>query len=159
MVVVGLYVRAQMDNVAALRIPEKHYWTFALKDSVGYETRDFVTISDEQLVEAENTRNVVHASISFKETSRRGTITIKTVKGVTQNEITEPNKFTCIGAFDCRGLDITQWYPRGGYEVVCESGTVIPDVEFDATGAWVGFDEKAGVSVSVMELEYELRTL
>ncbi|CDR97698.1 -UPF0587 protein [Babesia bigemina] len=159
MVVFGIFARAQLENVAELRIPERHLWTFSLKDSTSDETRDFVTISDEELVETGNTRNVVHGCIFFKESNRRGTIAIKTIKDVTKNAITESNTFTCIGAFDCRGIDITKWYPRGGYQVVCESGAVINDVEFDASGAWVGFDEKAGTSVSVMELDYEIRTL
>ncbi|GIX65705.1 uncharacterized protein BcabD6B2_51400 [Babesia caballi] len=159
MVLFGLYVRVQMENVKELRVPEGHYWTFCLKESTGDESRDFVTISDENLIDTGNTRNVVHGYISFKESNRHGTVTIKSVKDVTQSAITESDTFTCIGAFDCRGVEITKWYPRGGYQVVCESGTVISDVEFDASGAWVGFDEAAGAAVSVMDLAYELRTL
>lgn len=154
-----MFVRAQFDNVKELQVPEGHFWTFDLKESQGYETREYVTISDENLADTGNSRNLVHACILFKESNRKGTITVKSIKDVTQTSIKEPNTFTCIGAFDCRGIDITKWHIRGGFQVVCESGTVIPNVEFDSTGAWVGFDEKSGKAVSIMEVEYEFRTI
>lgn len=159
MVLVGLFVKAQLENVKELRIPEGHFWTFDLKESTGFETREYVTISDENLAETGNSRNLVHTCITFKDSNRKGTITVKSIKDVTHNAITESNVYTCIGAFDCRGIDLTKWYIRGGYEVVCESGKVIQNVEFDETGAWVGFDENGGAAVSIMDVEYEFRTL
>ncbi|KAK1441813.1 hypothetical protein BgAZ_501450 [Babesia gibsoni] len=159
MVVVGLFVKAQLENVKELRVPEGHLWTFDVKESTGYETREFVTISDENLADTGNSRNLVHSCIVFKDSKKRGTITVKTVKDVTQNAITKSNEYTCIGAFDCRGMDITKWYVRGGYEVVSDGDKVIPNVEFDETGAWVGFDEENSLPLSVMEVQYEFRTI
>lgn len=54
---------------------------------------------------------------------------------------------------DCRGLEFTDFDPRGIWKCEgVEKGTKFPEVDL-AEGEWVDYDEKASVPVSVMSVE------
>ncbi|EPQ60572.1 DUF866-domain-containing protein [Gloeophyllum trabeum ATCC 11539] len=62
-------------------------------------------------------------------------------------------QFAPLVTIDCRGLEFTNFDPRGTWKCVgAESGTVFNEVELEG-GEWVDYDEKASLPVSVMKFE------
>ncbi|EAN32998.1 hypothetical protein TpMuguga_02g00714 [Theileria parva strain Muguga] len=158
MVVIGLFVRAELENASEVKVGPDHVWSLNLRESDGFEKRDNVTLTASELADTGNSRNSVNLCVNFKESRRKATITLRNVKDVTRDFFPYNNDYSCLVAFDCRGVDIMSWNPNGGYSVVCDSGNVIDDVTFE-DGSWVGYDEKSGNCVSVLNLEYELKVI
>ncbi|AFZ79690.1 hypothetical protein BEWA_025390 [Theileria equi strain WA] len=164
MVLIGLFVTAEFENVSEVRVPPDHTWFLDIRESDGFEVRENVSLSAAEIVDTGNSRNSVHFSINFKDSRKKGTITIKGA----DSKFTDDG-YSCVCIFDCRGVDILSWNPSGGYQVVCTSGNVISDVEFEQD-SWVGFDEvshsttniniqKSEKCASVLNLKYELRVV
>ncbi|UKK01872.2 hypothetical protein MACK_001225 [Theileria orientalis] len=158
MVVIGLFVKADLENVSGVKVLPDHVWSLNLRESDGFEERNNVSLSASEFADTGNSRNSVNLCLNFKESRRKGTITIRSVKDVTRDSFPHDGDFSCVAAFDCRGVDILSWNPNGGYSVLCDSGNVIEDVTFE-DGSWVGFDEKSGNCVSVLNLDYQLRVI
>ncbi|KAK2194834.1 bifunctional CXXC motif containing zinc binding protein [Babesia duncani] len=155
MVLLGLYAKALVENCDKVKIPQDHTFIFDLVESGAYETRQGVAINATETVDTGNSRNCVNACIHFKDSGKRGTITIKSITSEGFGD-ESGTKFTCIATFDCRGLDLTAWHPGGGYFVKCQHGHEIDNVQFQ-DGAWAGYDQECAQVVAVLDLAYEIR--
>lgn len=65
----------------------------------------------------------------------------------------DSGNFKSFVAFDCRGLEPTEFEPRSGYIVKCaENGRTFEDVEIE-DGDWTEYDDKNKNSVSISEFK------
>ena len=62
--------------------------------------------------------------------------------------------FVAVGAFECRGLDITEWHAGGGFTVTADSGEAFEDVDM-VEGDWYEVTE-GGEPVGVEALEFKI---
>jgi hypothetical protein len=63
--------------------------------------------------------------------------------------------YKTIVAFDCRGLEPTDFDPRSGFTAEgVDSNTPFPDIDL-GTKEWTEYDEKAGLPVSIFEVEHQ----
>lgn len=84
-------------------------------------------------------------------------LSIKTI--VSQSQIpgvyteADSGKFRSIVSFDCRGIEPTEFDPRGGYIVkAIDNGQTFEDVEIES-GDWTEYDDKNKNSVSIAEFK------
>lgn len=77
----------------------------------------------------------------------------------TGKAIANDGAYHAILQIDSRGLEVERFIPEGVWQCVGEeSGTKFEEVEVE-DGEWYDYDEKAGVDVSITEVEWEVSRL
>lgn len=165
MVLLVLYIKTTLENVAEIKFPLSLPFQLNIKDPVGYEERENVTVDPQNINELENSRGEAHFTVKFAGQMKQSSIVVvDEVKGVFKKEasITESDdgQFVPIRGFECRAVDITGWdkfseSSGSGVTVVSKAGTVFEDVHLDED--WYEYCEKGSESVSVTEIEFEFR--
>ncbi|GAA5856384.1 hypothetical protein JCM8547_008717 [Rhodosporidiobolus lusitaniae] len=91
-------------------------------------------------------------TISFDDSFKRD-------KAAYSLEDSEDQKFATLAVLECRGCELTQFDPKGIWSAKgAESGTKFEEIEISLQEPeWVDYDEKAGASVSVMEVETQVK--
>ncbi|KAI8867393.1 DUF866-domain-containing protein [Ramicandelaber brevisporus] len=160
MVLISVQVKATLEGVTDLQPVDAHDfdWTFRVKcTNCGDEAPKPVTINKTEEVELEGSRGTANISIKCKGCRRGGSATIF----IRPYGAEDSEKWKTIVTFDVRGnLDLVEhlvtgeWMAKGE-----ESNTVFDDVEFESEkgGDWVGYDDKAGSEVSIMDFETKLQ--
>ncbi|RKP09552.1 hypothetical protein THASP1DRAFT_28654 [Thamnocephalis sphaerospora] len=65
-------------------------------------------------------------------------------------------QYASLAELDCRGLEPVEFKPRDHFLVVASSGARFEDVDLSEK-EWFDYDEKSGDSVSIMELETQIK--
>ncbi|EDV23355.1 uncharacterized protein TRIADDRAFT_57890 [Trichoplax adhaerens] len=69
-------------------------------------------------------------------------------------EDSESRKYKTIVAFDCRGIEPTNFSPRIGFQAVSsESNTAFTDINLSEED-WADYDSKKNISVGIYELQH-----
>ena len=161
MVLLVLYVKAELENVASITFPRNLQWCFDVKDAQSDETKEGVFLCAEDVAEVDGSKGDANFAMRFPDCKKQCTITFDEVKKLCRDTITaeDSGEFVPIMGFDCRGLEITKWQPTDGYVVKSTGGTVWEDVDLGADhDGWFEYCEKCGESVGITELEFEFRT-
>lgn len=154
MVVFLLEIKANLENVAKISLPDGHEYCIDIQNSAGEDTRQGVRVSSARDQDLPGSRGTAHFMLKWvKDAKHAAHLTVTPVKNVTR-AYTEKDSgsFVPIIAFDCRGLDPIGWHPEDGFLVESPSGQRWQDV--DLSEDWAEYDEKLGDSVSIMELEH-----
>ncbi|KAF6025122.1 C1orf123 [Bugula neritina] len=149
----ALQLQAELDNVTNVRSAGDDFrWYFKLKcGSCGEETENhqYITILDEQPLKGGRG----HASlvIKCKLCSRENSIDI--IKdSIKPYLLDNSGQFQTIAEFDCRGVEPLDFEPRLGWTASSsESNAVFEDIDLTEK-EWTEYDERANVSVSIMEV-------
>ena len=161
MVLLVLYVKAELENVASITFPGNLQWCFDVKDAQSDETKEGVFVCAEDVAEVDGSKGDANFAMRFPDCKKQCTITFDEVKKLCRDTITakDSGEFVPIMGFDCRGLEITKWQPTDGYVVKSTGGTVWEDVDLGADpDGWYEYCDKCGESVSIQELTFEFRT-
>ncbi|KAK9842024.1 hypothetical protein WJX81_004623 [Elliptochloris bilobata] len=153
MVLVVLYMKANLENVVKISLPEGHTFCLDVKDSTGDDVREGVRVSSADDVELPGSRGSANFALKWVRDARHPAhLTLAPLKGVTRPySAADDGKWVGVVGMECRGLEPIRWQPEAGFCVETPSGTVFEDV--DLSEDWAEYDEKAGTSVGVYELE------
>ena len=152
-----LHLRATLENVESLKLPNGYDFCVDVKESAGEESRERVTLSAAEEHELPGSRGVAHLVVKFDKGAKHAAnaSVVMPIKGVTKPDggyLTASDEWQPVAGLECRGLEPTRFHPGSGFEVVCPSGTKFSDLDL-SEGEWCDFDEKAKESVGVYGLE------
>jgi hypothetical protein len=80
-------------------------------------------------------------------------IPIKKVDGTYSSD--DSGKWKSILGLECRGLDIGTWYPGDNFSGTSTGGALFESIDLEE-GDWTEYDERGDLSVSIMNLEFEI---
>ncbi|XP_067935644.1 CXXC motif containing zinc binding protein-like [Watersipora subatra] len=150
---VALQLQAELENITNLRPTGDDFrWYFRLKcGSCGEETEQhqYITILDEQPLKGGRG----HASLVIKCKLCARDNSLDLLKdSIKPYNAENSNKFQTVAQFDCRGVEPIDFEPRLGWAASStESNSQFDDIDLTPK-EWSEYDEKAGVSVSIMEV-------
>lgn len=153
---IGLQIKAVLENVTDLEAYDKDFrWYLKLKCmNCGEEAGKWQYITLLETFPLKGGRGEAHFVSKCKLCARENSVEILPdhLKKYTADD---SETFKTIVAFDCRGLEPTNFSPRGGFRAVGENtGTEFEDINLEEK-EWVDYDEKAKLSVSICELEHK----
>uniref|UniRef100_A0A0G4FQT0 Uncharacterized protein n=1 Tax=Chromera velia CCMP2878 TaxID=1169474 RepID=A0A0G4FQT0_9ALVE len=160
MPLIGLYVKADLENVESITIPADYQWLMDVKQSNGEETRENVTMNAQESYEMENSRGSANFLIKFPGSKSQASISIVTSsqKGVASEypaQGTNPGDWQPVAVFECRGAEPCKWHPSKGFRIRTPKGTVFEDA--DLSEDWYEVCEKSSEPCQVENLEFEFR--
>ena len=161
MVLLVLYVKAELENVESITFPENIQYCFDVKDAQSDESKSGVFMCADEVAEVDGSRGDANFAMRFPDCTKQCTVSFVSVKGVTRDAITaeDSGAFVPIRGFDCRGLEITSWKPTAGLVVKSAGGTKWENVDLgEDPDGWFEYCEKRGESVGITELQFEFRT-
>merc|ERR1712142_623914 len=136
------------------RQTENCMWMLDVKDSAGTEERKGVIVSDKEEIEIEATRERAHFICSFGE-PRKATLNVIQIKGLTRAITSDDSgEWVPIVAFECRGMDVTGWYPGDGFRCVSEGGVDMGEVNLSED--YCDYDEDNDIMVQAINLEWRI---
>ncbi|DBB17979.1 hypothetical protein WJX82_000373 [Trebouxia sp. C0006] len=156
MVVFLLQIKASLENVAKISLPEGHEYCIDVKNSTGDDQREGVRVTSTDEQDLPGSRGVANFALKWvKDAKSAASLSVISVKKVTRDYTAQDDRqFVSIIGFECRGMDIINWHPEDGFRVESTSGQVFDNVDL-SDAEWVDYDEKLGESVGIMELEHK----
>ncbi|KAI8465861.1 MAG: hypothetical protein J3K34DRAFT_435695 [Monoraphidium minutum] len=148
-----LYVKADLENVAALALKKGAHYCIDVKESAGSEQRDGVYVTANDTHELNGSKGNANFVMKFDKASKHEAyLNVLEVKGVTR-DITEADsgKWVPVIAFECRGLEPVAYHPEDEWTAKGGGGQAFDPV--DLRDDWADYDEKLGDSVTVMGVE------
>jgi hypothetical protein len=159
MVLFLLYVKAELENVASVKLRREANLCFDVKNPLSdFEVREKVVLnSSETLDQEENAREPPHHfSLKWEGSKKSSILTIldekeaktalkkkKGVKVPSSYDIDDSGNWGAILAVECRGLEPTAFFPMGDDFVIESKGGSMftEDVEL-GEGDWADYDEE-----------------
>lgn len=160
MVLLVLYVKCSLENVASIEFPSPAYhYCFDIKDSQGDDAREGVFMCEEDTQELENSRGEANFVVRFPDVKKQASASFEHVKGLTtRGVVTQSEEWTPVMGFECRGLELVNFYPTKGVVVKSAGGTTWTDVDLsEDPDGWFEYCEKGGDSVGITEFAFEIR--
>ena len=153
MVFLVIEARCSLENVARLALPPHHTFCVSLSSPDGMETKDTVFISDNEEFDIPNSKGTAHFVMKWPESKKEATINVVSIPKHTRPYIDaeDSETYVPIAAFECRGADITKWFPESGYIVRSTAGPTWTDV--DLKEDWNEYCEKGEEPVGISEME------
>ncbi|KAF0310823.1 UPF0587 protein [Amphibalanus amphitrite] len=154
MVHLGLQLRATLENVTDIQPQpddDDFRWYVKLRcNHCGDQPDHFVYLCATEEVPVKGGRGHANMAVKCKLCGRDNHVDI--VPGSVK-PLTESEKFQTVVEFDCRGVELTDFSPRVGWTCRgAESGTKFGDVDLSEK-EWVEYDEKAGESVGIYDVQ------
>jgi len=173
MPLIGLFMKATMENIEKIEFPETTDWTFDVLSGNGVDVRERVTVNAQDEVEVPNSKATANFTCKFEGSKQAATISIVTMsrkvecrdlKGQTLGVYSggARGQLEPIALFDCRGMEPTRWYPVGPFRVTAvDGGKCFEDVDLrEAQGdGWCEYDDKKDQPVGISELEFEFKVV
>ncbi|GIZ02576.1 CXXC motif containing zinc binding protein [Caerostris extrusa] len=153
---IGLQIKAILENVTDLEAyGEDFRWYLKLKCmNCGEEPNKWQYVSLSEKLPLKGGRGEANFVSKCKLCARENSVEIF-LDSFQKYTADDSETFKTIVAFDCRGVDPTDFSPRIGFRAVGEtSGTIFDDIILEEK-EWVDYDEKSKLSVSVCELEHK----
>ena len=158
MVVLGLFVRADLENVTDFAAPGDHRWCLDVQESGSAEVKRGVFVSNEEEVEVPGGRGTAHVVLRFQKGGKACSISVREVKGRTRPLTAEDAAPVALVAFECRGCELVGWTPTAGYRCRSTGGTAFEDVDL-TEGEWADYDEENDLSVMIENVESSFETI
>ena len=88
MVLLVLYVKAELENVASITFPRNLQWCFDVKDAQSDETKEGVFVCAEDVAEVDGSKGDANFAMRFPDCKKQCTITFDEVKKLCRDTIT-----------------------------------------------------------------------
>ncbi|CEP19047.1 hypothetical protein [Parasitella parasitica] len=154
MVKLGLYIKAELENVTDLIPAEDYEWHFKIECTSCHEVDEsWISFNQHDEYEMNSSRGSANLVMRCKFCKRDMNAKFDSSFKIKKYDVEENNKFQKIAQFDCRSLELVDFEPRDTW--ICkgaDSDTVFEDVDL-ITDEWVGYDEKSGMPVSISNIE------
>ncbi|KAI8643122.1 hypothetical protein BD408DRAFT_158131 [Parasitella parasitica] len=158
MVKLGLYIKAELENVTDLVPVEDYEWHFKIECTSCHEVDEsWISFNRHDSYDMNSSRGSANLVMRCKFCKRDLTAQFEPSFKIRKYEIEENNKFQQIAQFDCRGLDLVGFEPRNGWTCKgTESGTDFEDIDL-VEGEWAEYDEKSGEPVGISNIEVKFK--
>ncbi|KAL0028673.1 hypothetical protein WJX79_009914 [Trebouxia sp. C0005] len=145
MVVFLLQIKASLENVAKISLPEGHEYCIDVKNSTGEDQREGVRVTSTHEQDLPGSRGVANFALKWvKDAKSAASLNVVSIKKVTREYTAQDERqFVSIIGFECRGMDVINWHPEDGFRVESTSGQLFDNVDL-SDGEWVDYDEKLG---------------
>ncbi|KAJ5079325.1 hypothetical protein M0811_04346 [Anaeramoeba ignava] len=126
----------------------------------GEKTKNFVTINPEDQIKVPKSRGIANYHSRCKFCKRDLTIIVLEPTEDKPVYIYEEHheEFTKIAVFECRGLELTDFDPKGDFVAISTENGNSFDIDF-SDGDFCDFDEDSKALVSVANLKYKFDTV
>ena len=171
MPLIGLFVKAELDNVKRIIFPDGLDWTVDVTMSNGPDVRERVTVNSIEEFEVPNSKGTANFVMKWEGAKQASTMSLVTQtrktplkdlkKGQNLGEYTSEDNgaFKPVVVFDCRGVEPSNWYPVGPFQVESAGGATFSEVDLSDKDGWVEYDEENDSSVTIQDLAFEFRTM
>ncbi|KAI8064625.1 DUF866-domain-containing protein [Gongronella butleri] len=151
----GLYFKADLENVTDLAPVENKEWHFKIECNSCHEVdANWISFNRQEFHDVSGSRGEANLVMRCKFCKRESTAQFETNTKVIPYQ--DSGKFQKMATFDVRGLELVDFSPKEGWVAKgLESDTVFDDV--DLTEDWADYDEKAGEPVGISGIEVEFR--
>ena len=152
MVVFVLYVKAELENIASIKLKEDVRWCMDVKQANSDEIREGVFVSAAEEHELTGSRGTANFVLKWPGSKKESYINVQEVKNLTRFVTgADSGQFVPIVGFECRGLEPIKWHPREDFIVESEGGALFEEV--DLSDDWADYDEENDLSVCIQEIE------
>mmetsp|Transcript_123372 Transcript_123372/g.226346 ORF Transcript_123372/g.226346 Transcript_123372/m.226346 type:complete len:172 (-) Transcript_123372:71-586(-) len=170
MPLIGLFVKADLENIEKVDFSENTIWTLDVKNAAGEETREGVTVDPQEEFDMPNSKGTCNFLIKWegaKQASTMSVITPTRSTGVKELKKVELGSYTAADSgefkpmvvFDCRGIEPCGWSPAGAELTVRASEKKeFSEVRLEGD-EWFEYDDTAEVPVSIQNLKFEFRAM
>jgi len=153
-----LQFQGDFDNVSEFGFvdtPEQpFYFTFRVECGSCHEVHpNDIAFTAHELHALPSSRGEANFSMKCKFCGKDGNVTTEP-KLATYSAEAAQGKPVSMTSFDCRGLVLHEFVPRGEFWASAESGSKFT-LEFD-DGEWYDYDEKAGQEVSITGTQWSI---
>uniref|UniRef100_A0A7S2Y364 Uncharacterized protein n=1 Tax=Fibrocapsa japonica TaxID=94617 RepID=A0A7S2Y364_9STRA len=157
MVVFILRVKASLENVGQMSVVEGTQWCLKIKNPTGTDIRENVFISDTESYNLPGSRGTAHFTVRWDGARAPAHASLIEVKNVLRPCLTadDSDQWVPVAALECRGLEPIDWSPTENFSVESTGGNNFGVVDL-SEGDWADFDDEAGESVSIMEIEHDV---
>ncbi|CAO3675053.1 unnamed protein product [Umbelopsis ramanniana] len=156
MVKIGVYIKAELENVTDLQPVPDFEWHFKIECSGCHEVDDnWITMNAQDEFDVSGSKATANLVMKCKFCRREASASFSGPFG--SYEIEQVNKFVKMAVLDCRGMEPVGFDPRAGWTALgAESGTKFDDIDL-TEGDWADYDEKAGEPVGISNIESNFR--
>ncbi|ORZ33171.1 hypothetical protein BCR44DRAFT_49202 [Catenaria anguillulae PL171] len=152
MVFLGLFLRADMDNVSRILPADVDHWEISVRcGSCNEDNPTPITVSADDSMAISGSRGEANVVMKCKFCKREGSIRI------VDNSVVEWAEDQPLVRFECRGIDITKWHPKGGWTVYAGNDSPTKWTDVDLSDDWMEYDEKSGDPVSISDVATDVR--
>eukprot|EP01024_Parvocaulis_polyphysoides_P024997 TRINITY_DN22807_c2_g2_i1.p1 TRINITY_DN22807_c2_g2~~TRINITY_DN22807_c2_g2_i1.p1 ORF type:complete len:163 (-),score=28.22 TRINITY_DN22807_c2_g2_i1:75-563(-) len=154
MVMFLLYIKAELENIGSLKLPEGYSYCITVKNSAGEDVREGVYVSAAEEHEMAGSRGTANFVLKWVRDARsNASLNVTEVKKVTREYTGEDSgQFVPIIGFDCRGMEPIAFHPENGWIVTSSGGKVFDDVDL-RENEWADYDEENDLQVNILEFE------
>ncbi|KAI9481232.1 MAG: hypothetical protein EXX96DRAFT_565880 [Benjaminiella poitrasii] len=158
MVKLGLYFKADLENVTDLLPTNDYEWHFKVECTSCHEVDDsWISFNRQDEYEMNSSRGTANLVMRCKFCKRDMTAQFEPSFKVKGYDIEKNSEFQQIAQFDCRGLELVNFQPRDSWTAKgAESDTVFEDIDL-TEGEWAEYDEKLGEPVGISNIEVEFK--
>ncbi|CAO3671718.1 hypothetical protein G6F70_004759 [Rhizopus microsporus] len=158
MVKLGLYIKADLENVTDLAPFEDKEWYFKIECTSCHEVDDsWISFNRQDTYDMSGSRGSANLVMRCKFCKREGTAQFEPSFKIKNYSIEQNGKFQQIAQFDCRGLELVDFQARDSWSAKgAETETTFNDIDL-SEGEWADYDEKAGEPVGISNIEVEFR--
>ncbi|KAJ8660576.1 hypothetical protein O0I10_003623 [Lichtheimia ornata] len=158
MVKLGLYLKADLENVTNLKPMEGFEWYFKIQCGSCRETdENWISFNPEDTVDMSGSRGTANLVMRCKFCKRESSAQFDTSVPIQAYSAEQNRKLQKIAVFDCRGLELVDFAPKGPWSAEgTETGTPFEDIDFEE-GDWADYDEKSEEPVGINEIEVEFK--
>ncbi|KAI7862806.1 UPF0587 protein C1orf123 [Spinellus fusiger] len=156
MVKLGLYFKADLENVTELVPVEDYQWHFKIECGSCREVdASWITFNQEDMFDVSGSKGSANLVMRCKFCKRESTAQFDT--GAKILPYTKTGEFQRIASFDCRGLELVDFSPRDSWLAKgAESGTKFEDIDL-LEGEWAEYDEKVNEPVGISNIEVRFK--
>ncbi|XP_064625151.1 CXXC motif containing zinc binding protein-like [Lineus longissimus] len=161
MVKIGLQFKADLDNITNLH-PEGDDFRWYIKFkclNCGEETHDFTYLTLTESTPVKGGRGKASLVLKCRLCLRENSVDIIPESYHPYN-IEDSGKFKTVVAFDCRGIEPTDFSPRVGFaaDSSFDNGVNFQDISLTEKD-WSDYDEKAKATVGIYDVTHQFKKL
>ncbi|KAF7722678.1 hypothetical protein EC973_002841 [Apophysomyces ossiformis] len=156
MVKLGLYFKADLENVTDLLPAADYEWHFKIQCASCRETdSSWISFNRQDEYEMTHSKGTANLVMKCKFCKRESSALFETNAPI--HAYNNSGKFQKIATFDCRGLELVDFSPRDPWSAKgTETATPFEDIDLLEL-EWADYDEKAGEPVGISNIEVEFR--
>ncbi|KAI8880931.1 DUF866-domain-containing protein, partial [Backusella circina FSU 941] len=154
----GLYLKAELENITDLAPVEDYQWHFKLECTSCHEVDEsWISFNQQDTYDMNGSRGTANLVMRCKFCKRDMSIQFEPNFKIKKYDGENSNKFQQMAQFDCRGVDMVDFSARDGWVAKgAESGTSFEDIDL-TEGEWVEYDEKSGEPVGISNIEVQFK--
>lgn len=150
-----LKIKCELENMAHITLLPGSTFKFDVVSPSG-EIRKGITFNAVDEFEIAGSKGNANFIMKWEGSSAQSYIKVVPIKKVDGSYTTDDSgKWKPVLGLECRGLDLGAWFPGDNFTGASTAGAQFDTIDLEE-GDWTEYDERGDLSVSVMNLEFEI---